>query len=277
MGPATRSRSLTNLDGSSVLVSGGASASFPALTSYSDTLPANLNSQTRTLSASGAGSLLDLHNVATITNGSNYESHLAISASGGGTIDLSGTTSIVDPDTGDERYRAIDVTADGAGSTIDLSALASFTDSYAGSTSAEYRFSTLTAKNSGVIDAGVLATLVGVNVTLDGTGTLPVGQIATLDNSQLTLSGDGASYAFSSLVNLDGSNVLVSGGATRQLPGACQLCRHAAHGPQQPDSHPVSGGRRQPARSAQRRDDHQRVELSDAAWRFRPAAAARST
>ncbi len=143
---------------------------------------------------------------------------MAISASGGGAIDLSGTTSIADPDSGDERYREIDVTADGAGSTIDLSALASFTDSYAGSTSAENRLSTLTAKNSGVIDAGVLTTLVGVNVTLDGTGTLPVGQFATLNNGQLTLSGDGASYAFTSLVNLDGSNVLGERRRERRFP-----------------------------------------------------------
>ncbi len=92
-----------------------------------------------------------MHNVATITNGLNYQTRLAISATGGGAIDLSGTTSIVDPDAGTSVFATIDVTADGTGSTIDLSALASFIDNYAGSTTAENRFSTLTASNSGLI------------------------------------------------------------------------------------------------------------------------------
>ncbi len=210
--------SLANLDGSDVLVTGGASAAFPRLASYTNTPPPGVNSQTRTLSAAGTGSLLDLHNVATISNGSNYQTRLAISATGGGAIDLSGATSIVDPNAGDQRYRTIDVTADGAGSDIDLSALVAFTDNYAGSTTSDNRYSTLTAKNSGTIEAGALATLTGVNVTLDGTGTLPVGQIATLANSQLTLSGAGANYVFTALVNLDGSNVLVTGGASAALP-----------------------------------------------------------
>ncbi len=165
--------SLADIDGSNLLVTGGGTLALPAVTSYTNTTTGN--DQTRTLSASGAGSTLDLHNVVTITNGMNYNAHLAISATGGGTIDLSGATAIIDPDAGNESYRTIDITADGDGSTIDLSALESFTDNNAGSTSAANRFSSLTAKNSGRRSRPARwRRCVGVNVVLDDTGTLPV-------------------------------------------------------------------------------------------------------
>ena len=57
-GSAYTFANLTNLDGTSVLIGGGATAAFPLLTSYTNTT--TINSQTRTLQASGAGSKLDL-------------------------------------------------------------------------------------------------------------------------------------------------------------------------------------------------------------------------
>ncbi len=226
----------TTVDGGSLAAAAGATISLPNLTSYTNTTTSN--DQTRTLSASGTGSTLDLHSVVTITNGMNYNAHLAISASGGGTIDLSGTTSIVDPNTGDQRYRSIDVTADGLGSTVDLSALASFTDNSGGSPTGANRYSTLTARNLGIIEAGVLETLVGVNVTIDGTGSMPTAQITSLDTSALSLSGSATTFDFSglttattsvlsvdaatlsvpALADIDGSSLLVTSGGTLALP-----------------------------------------------------------
>src|SRR5262249_25957828 len=58
---------LTNVDGSNVFVSGGATLTFPLLTSYTNL--ASLNSQYRTLQASGPGSVLDLSAVTSVTNG----------------------------------------------------------------------------------------------------------------------------------------------------------------------------------------------------------------
>src|SRR5262249_23593674 len=80
----------TTVTGASLAATGGATLSLPNLTSFTNTTTAN--SQTRTLQASGAGSVLDLRNVASITNGQNYDTHLAIQALAGGTVNLSGTT-----------------------------------------------------------------------------------------------------------------------------------------------------------------------------------------
>src|SRR5207302_9049318 len=46
------------------------------------------NDQTETFQASGTGSVLDLHAIATITNGTYYNTHLDINALAGGTVNL---------------------------------------------------------------------------------------------------------------------------------------------------------------------------------------------
>ena len=126
--------------------------------------------------------MLDLPNLISITNGTNIGSRVSIQALAGGAIDLGGVIQIIDPAVGDTRSRAVRVTADGIGSTIDLQALTTFQDP-----NADVR-STLTPRNGGSILAGSLTDLGGVQLTIDGTGTLPVAQITTFENSQATLS-----------------------------------------------------------------------------------------
>src|SRR4029077_9346472 len=111
-------------------VIGGGTIAFPLLTAYTNL--ANINDQYRTLAATGAGSAIDLHNLQSITNGQSYDTNLTIQAAAGGSIDLSGVTQIADPTSGNQSYRAINVAATGAGSIVNLSALISFTDNYAG-------------------------------------------------------------------------------------------------------------------------------------------------
>ena len=75
---------LANVDGSSLFVSGGGTLALPLLTSYVNQTASN--DQFRTLQSSGAGSVLDLHNVTTITNGTNFDTNLTIQALSGATM-----------------------------------------------------------------------------------------------------------------------------------------------------------------------------------------------
>jgi hypothetical protein len=225
-GAATNFAKLTDIDGTSIFVSGGADVAILAATSYTNTVIGN--DQHRTLQASGAGSVLDLHNVKSITNGTNYDTRLAINALSGGGINLSGLASISDGSTGDFNYRSVDVLADGTGSSIDLSGLISFQDGYAGSTTNGNLFSTLTARNSGTIKAAALTTLVGVAISIDATGgTLTAPNLASATQGQISVNG--ALATFSKLATIDGSHLLVSGGGTLALPAVAAYTNQAAY------------------------------------------------
>ena len=104
---------VSNIDGASLLVYDGVTLSLPAATSYNHASTGN--SQVRTLRAEGAGSVLSLPNVTSITSGSHYGSELDIQALWGGQILLGHVTEIAEPSDGDLRQRAIDILAQGAG------------------------------------------------------------------------------------------------------------------------------------------------------------------
>ncbi len=89
------------IDGAGFFVSGGAHLALPLATSYNHA--STTNNQVRHFQAVGAGSLLDLSAVASITNGTNYGSQLQIDAAGGAVVDLSGVTQIADGAGGDYR------------------------------------------------------------------------------------------------------------------------------------------------------------------------------
>src|SRR5204862_1564927 len=123
--------------------------------------------------------------------------NLTIQALSGGKVDLRNTTALTDPTTGDLRFRAINVRADGGSSSINLSSVTSFLDNYGGSTTgAENRSSTLTATNGGTVQIPLLTTLNGVALTLDNTSSLPTAQFTSATSGNLTLSGS-ASFDFS--------------------------------------------------------------------------------
>mgnify|MGYP000730055902 CR=1 FL=1 len=65
-------------------------------------------------------------------------SRLRIDAVGGGTVDLSSVEHIRELSDGDQRYGAIEIRSDGAGSLIDLDQLQNMTDPDAGSTKNYY-------------------------------------------------------------------------------------------------------------------------------------------
>jgi len=179
---------LSSIDGVSFFVSGGGLVSLPLVTSYS--VASTGNDQHRTFRAEEAGSLLDLSNVTTITNGTNYGARLYVEALTGGEIDLGGVTEITDPSAGDTRHRSIDVTADGVGSVVDLGLLTTYTDVRATASGNTYgRWSTMSARDAGVVRVRPAGTAVqGVHVDAGHEGTIE-GSLELLSASGLGGSG----------------------------------------------------------------------------------------
>src|SRR5262249_10320830 len=95
--------------------------------------------------------------------------------------------------------------ADGSGSQIDISALASLPVANSGYLSV--------TDQATILDPN-LTSLTDVAVTIDGTGTMAVGQWTALDSSSVQVTG--GTTTLSSLTNLS----VVSGGATLQATGA---------------------------------------------------------
>jgi autotransporter-associated beta strand protein len=185
----------TTFDGASLFASGGGKINLPGAASYTNTTTDSY--QHRTWHVDGSGSMLNLGNLTTITNGLNYDALLtieAVKASDGtsGTIDLHSVTKIQDGTGGDTRFRRINVTADGTGALVNLSALTSFT----GTTRFDqFSYSTLTASNGGTVQVPALTTLNLAQINYDGTGTLPTAQITTFTYSYANIKGGPPSFA----------------------------------------------------------------------------------
>ncbi len=191
---------LTNVNGSTFLVSGGASLSLPGVTSYT-----GQTGGTTTLEAKGASSTLTLANLTGLTEDTgSYGSRNYIEALTGGTVDLPALTQI---HTG---YEVLE--SDGMGSVFNAPALTSFT-----TLSDNFGNSLLQDTNGGTVNE-VLATFANVDLTLDGTGTLATSQITSFTNATFTVTG-GTLALGNGLTKVNGSSFLVSGGAALSLPG----------------------------------------------------------
>ena len=151
---------LINANSSSFYASGGGTLSLPSITSFTGL------GQTATFQASGAGSVLDLRNLSSITNGTNYGQHVYVEAVNGGKVDLRGVTSILDPNSGDQRFRSVEIKADGLNSEVNLLALLSFIDNSAGSTTGENLSSAIREFNQGTILIPATLVTVGVIVSV---------------------------------------------------------------------------------------------------------------
>ncbi len=215
----------TTINGANLYALSGGVLRLDQATSYNQASSASF--QTRTLRAQGAGSVLSLQGVTTITNGTHYDAQLAIEALDGGSVDLRAVASIADPTGGDTRQRAVFVTASGYGSTVRLDALTSFTDTYglnAGSSDAEW--STLTARDDAEIVAPLLATLRGVHVTIDAADGGGWDALTSLTSGRFTVSNR-ASVTLSGLTAIDGSSFFATGGGSLTLPVATSYSQAA--------------------------------------------------
>src|SRR5208337_1676905 len=199
----------TTIDGANLYASGGATLSLPAATSYTQNT-GSWNSN-RTLQASGAGSVLALPNLTTITGSTQYGSNLYVQALAGGHVNLGAATAV----TGG----AVNLTADGTNSVLDLSALQSFQGYF------EYQYYTSTsniqATNGGSILDPQLATVNTAGLTLDGTGTIGTASITALTNSTVAVSGTAAD--FSGVTDLSSTSLTLSGGGTANLDHAAKI------------------------------------------------------
>ena len=197
--------SLSDIDGSSLYVSGGGSLTLPAVTSY---IPSG---QDVSFSASGTGSgnpsTLSLPNLTLIGTTVYDGGELTIQATSGGQVLVPALTTI--NTAGD--YATVSAEADGSGSLIDLSGLTTYDIHSDGQLSA--------IDNGEVLLNTSLTTLNGVTIVLDGTGTLAVGQLTSVTDGGITVEAGDYNTAFPILSDIDGSSLSVYGGGSLDLPG----------------------------------------------------------
>jgi hypothetical protein len=187
---------LTNVNGSSLEAEGGATLSLPYLTTYTET-------DNTTFEATGANSQLNLSALSTLGSMSSYWHPYALA---GGTLNLSGLTTISEPNAG------VQIDADGGNSQLNLSSLASFT----GNTSSSFQVT----HSAAVLD-GNLTAFSGVQITLDGSGTIATSPWSSLTNSSLTVTG--GSSTLNNLANINGSGLYVQSGGGLSLPAVTSL------------------------------------------------------
>jgi hypothetical protein len=185
----------TTVSNAGLSAQAGATLSLPNLTSYAAT-----NVYEHVLEATGAGSTLALANLTGLTAGD--FSYMQVTATAGGTVNLPLLAQI---NTG-----PVLLFCDGAGSMLDLSALADFSVA-----SGSWTVSIMQASNGGTIEDGSLTSLAGVDLLLDGVSTASTSQITSFTGGVLSVSG---TFAFGALTDLDNSSVTVEGGASLSLP-----------------------------------------------------------
>jgi hypothetical protein len=202
-GGAPNYSGLTSIDGDNLYANSGAVLSFPNVTSYAGTT-ASFVSSTIQASGTGAGgtpSRIDLSHATSLTGVTGNYGSVNINALAGGKVDLSKVA-------GNPGGSLVFV-ADGAGSTLDLSALKAI-----GSTT-NYD-SSLRATSGGTILDPLLATLSRTDITTDGTGALGTSQITSFTAASITANGGAPDY--SGLTSIDGDSLYANNGAVLSFP-----------------------------------------------------------
>ena len=188
----TASGTTTITDGN-LTAQGGATFALPNLTTYKET-------SSTVFQATGANSTLNLSGLVSLGNMTNF---WQVEALNGGSLNLSGLTTINQPNAN------VQLQSDGTNSQIALGALTSFTGG-GGS-------STFQVTHGGSITATHLTSFTNVGITLDGSGTVATSQWAAITGgSRLTITG--GTFNLPGLTNLDGADILVQGGASATLP-----------------------------------------------------------
>ena len=208
---------LWEIDGASFYVSGGVTLAVPAARGYAHAGTGNY--QHRYFRAEGVGSRLELPNLEQISGGTYYDNRMFIQAQDGGVVDLSRVIQIVDSAAGDLRVRSIDVTAEGAASRVELDALTQYIDGQ-GYDFGDGKYSTLSAKAGGTIDAPLLTSAQGVNLELDGTGTIAIGQFTDFTSGRIAVSGSNQTFP---LLTEATDTMFTVTGVTVQLPLLTQI------------------------------------------------------
>jgi hypothetical protein len=180
---------INNLDGGSVQVSNGASATLPSLTSFNGS-----GSKSSTFQASGAGSSLSLPG---LTYMKGLSPTVSINALSGGHVSI--------PQLAGLAGGTVILKADGAQSLLDMPLLSAIAPATA----------TLYSTNGGTLNTPLLTSLDSVNLHMSGAGSNGFTNLTSFTNG--TIFVEGGTFTFGSLTNLGGSSVLVSNGASATL------------------------------------------------------------
>ena len=194
---------LTNIDNTRVLVSDGRTFSSGATTAVSHF--GYWGGDYTLYSATGAGSILNLSSVQTLSIGTNSgRNTVTIAARDGGVINLSGLTSL-GVISGQDEILNFEVT--GAGSNINFSNLQTITG--IGNTNDVTQF-TIGAGRTLSLPALTSATRVSLNIAAGGAFSAPVATSFT--NSTLVFDGT-TSITFGAVINFDNTRLIASNGA----------------------------------------------------------------
>ncbi|XZE56605.1 carboxypeptidase regulatory-like domain-containing protein [Planctomycetaceae bacterium SH139] len=180
--------SITDMDGRDIYISGGVAIELPGVSSST-----NLSGD-MVWRATGTGSVLSLPNLTAINNGTEWRQDIFLEAKDGGELLLPQVSEIIDPNSGDQRGRSIQVLSDGVDSRVDLSSLRSFLDYSSGSLTGGFEdridpeYSRLTASQGGEIVLSGSLTTRGVYIPLDASGTIDTTTFENLRNSRLDIS-----------------------------------------------------------------------------------------
>ena len=191
---------LTDIDGSRISVSGGATFWPVSATNY-DYTGDNIPNSTTVFSADGAGSTLDLSSLQTIHDDRNLggASLRNITATNGGTVDLSGTTSVVGGNFDDTL--SFDFTSTGSlllGNLIDVSGRTRFqldpgvSVSFPSLTSVSQ--TTFALGTGASVSAPVLTSYEASDIALDPSFNVTTGSLSNIDGSRIAISG-GLNYS----------------------------------------------------------------------------------
>ncbi len=177
---------LTNVVSSDLLVSGGASLTLPVLTGYAGSGAG----YTTTLEATGVGSVLSLPELASLSNPDSCCSYTQVQALAGGDVELPALTQV--------SGGPVLLEADGSGTTLNLSALTTFT----GDGDANHLSILQDSDGATVMDAD-LASISGVSIQVSS-GTFSYPALTSVVSSDLLVS-DGASLTLPVLTGYAGS------------------------------------------------------------------------
>ncbi len=156
-----------------------------------------------TLEATGAGSVLSLPDLTSITENTSFYSLTTVQALAGGDVQSPALAQL--------SGGPFQLESDGTGSQLNVSALTSV---QAQNTITDK--SSLQVTNHGTVLDGSLTSLNNTNLTLDGTGTIATSQITTYTSGTLSLTA--GTVNLSGLTDIDGSAFEVSGAVTVTLP-----------------------------------------------------------
>ncbi len=196
---------LTSINSDNVTAIGGGVISFPKVTSYAGP---TASFQSTTIQARGVGpdnspSRIDLSHVTSLTGATANYTYANFYTASGGKIDLSRAVN--------NPSGALQFSADGTGSSVDLSSVPAFGPATTNENSL------LQATTGGAILLNPsLTTLANTDITTDGASSLATGQLITIAGGTITVNS--GTPNFGNLTSINGDSIYAYGGTVIAFP-----------------------------------------------------------